>query len=101
TEIVMMDNGAEVRNAKWRYKRLSFFASFPLLSREAQQEVSSAFYAANAQLLLFRFRDSGDFTVDNSPLEVPVGTLEPVQLTKRYTFGPAHADRVIQAVDKF
>lgn len=100
TDIDSLDNGDEIRNARWRYKKLRFAASFPLLTREAQEELSGAFYAANAMLMLFRFRDYGDYKVLNAPLAVDEGTRNPVQLTKRYYFGPAYADRIIQAVVK-
>lgn len=98
TDIVALDNGDEIRNARWRYKLMRYQASFPLLSQRAQEEVSAAFYAANAMLYLFRFRDYGDYRVENSPLSVVADSTTPVQLTKRYYFGPAWADRMIQAV---
>ena len=68
TDIVTMANGRERRNAAWAFRKMQFSASFALLSPEAQEEIASAFYAANAQLLLFRFRDYGDFQVSDSPL---------------------------------
>lgn len=100
TDIEPLDNGEEIRNARWKYKKLKFTASYALLSPEAQHEIVSAFYAANAMLYLFRFRDYGDYKVVDAPLAVDAGTTTPVQLTKRYYFGPAHADRIIQAVVK-
>lgn len=100
TDIVPMANGRERRNAAWGHKKMQFTATYAMLTPQSQAEVMSAFYAANAQLLLFRFRDYGDYRVSDSPLVGPVqGTANPVQLTKRYTFGPAFADRVIQAIN--
>ena len=96
TDIEPLDNGDEIRNARWKYKKLKFSASFALLTPEAQHELSSAFYAANAMLYLFRFRDHGDYKVVKAPLAVEAGTTNPVQLTKRYYFGPAYADRLIR-----
>lgn len=100
TGIVTMNSGRERRNAEWKFKKMKFTASFALLKPDAQDEVVSAFYAANAQLLLFRFRDVGDYLVKDSAFDTSaaVGTTDAVQLTKRYTFGPAYADRLIQAV---
>lgn len=98
TDIVPMDNGDEQRNARWKYKLMRFVANFVLLGESSQNEITGAFYAANAARLLFRFRDYGDYRVTNSPLTVVAGTRTPVQLTKRYSFGPAHAERLIQAV---
>lgn len=100
TDIEPLDNGDEIRNARWKYKKMKYTASYAMLTPEAQQEIVSAFYAANAMLYLFRFRDHGDYKVVKSPLTVDVGTTNPVQLTKRYYFGPAFADRLIQGVVK-
>lgn len=98
TDIEVADNGTESRNARWKHKQMRYGASYPLLSREQQEELVSAFYAANAALLLFRFRDFGDNAVLNSPLAVDVGTRNPVQLSKRYTFGPVSVDRKLWAI---
>lgn len=101
TNIVTMNSGRERRNAEWAYKKMQFSASFALLQPDVQDEIYGAYYAANAQLLVFGFRDPGDWKVNASPFVVPddyVGTLTPVQLTKRYSFGPAYADRLIQRV---
>lgn len=98
TAIAAIDSGNENRTGRWKFKRMTFTASFAMLTHDAQIEVVSAFYAADAMRLLFRFRDPGDYQVTDSPLTVVAGTMTPVQLTKRYTFGPAYADRMIQAV---
>lgn len=100
TDIVTMMSGRERRNAAWAFKKMKFTASFAMLLPDAQDEVLSAYYAANGQLMLFRFTDPGDSRVLASPFDTSaaVGTTHPVQLTKRYSFGPAYADRVIQAV---
>ena len=100
TDITALRTGGEIRNAAWEYRKMKYAASYALLTPEAQEEIASAFYAANAMLYLFRYRDYGDYKVVNSPLTVNVGTTDAVQLTKRYTFGPAYADRVLQAVTK-
>lgn len=101
TDIVSMNNGRERRNAAWAFKKMTFTATFALLLPDVQDEVYGAYYAANGQLLLFGYRDPGDWKVKASPLvmsSASVGTTAPVQLTKRYSFGPAYADRMIQRV---
>lgn len=100
TDIVTMASGRERRNAAWKFKKMKYRASYALLTEFAQEAIAGAFYACNAQLLLFRFRDPGDNYANNAPLDTTgvAGTRSPVQLTKRYTFGPAFADRQIQAV---
>lgn len=100
TDIVTMASGRERGNAAWKHKKMEYTANYAMLSEESQREVLTAFYACNAMLYLFRFRDAGDYRVVNSPFDTStaVGTTDPVQLTNRYVFGPAHADRMIQAV---
>lgn len=100
TDIEVADNGTESRNARWKHKQMRYAASYPLLSQQQQEELVSAFYAANAALLLFRFRDFGDNAVLNSPLAVTIGTRDPVHLTKRYTFGPVSVDRKLWAINR-
>lgn len=99
TDIVPLANGRENRNAAWQFKKMQYAATFNMLTAAAQAEVVSAYYAANGQLLLFRFRDYGDYQVAASPLNTAavIGTRTPLQLTKRYTFGSVFADRKIQA----
>lgn len=100
TEHVEMDNGDDVYNAKWRYRKMRFFANFALVSPETQAELTNAVHATFSMVLLFKFRDPGDFKAINEPLATVAGTKTPVQLTKRYQFGPiAYGERRIQAVD--
>ena len=99
THIVTLDNGDEVRNACWKYNKLKYHAKFSLLSASAQNEMLSAFYAARAQLYLFRLHDQVDYRADNAPLEVKAGSRDAVQLTKTYTFGTTQAQRLVQAIN--
>lgn len=100
TEETPMDNGEFAYNGRWRYPKMEFTADFALVTPKTQLEITSAFHACWSRLFLFRFRDPGDFEVKASPLFPEIGTRNPVQLTKRYYFGPlAYRDRRIQAVD--
>lgn len=99
TDISELRNGAEVRTAVWKHKPYSFRANYVLLSRAAQIEIASVFHAVDAACYLFRFKDHGDYTATDSPLNVVPGGKTPVQLTKRYSFGSTYSDRIIQAID--
>lgn len=100
TEHTPMDNGDDAYNAKWRYRKMRFFANFALTSPETQVELTNAVHATYSMVLLFRFRDPGDFQAFDEPLTTVPGTKTPVQLTKRYQFGPiAYGERRIQAID--
>lgn len=98
TDIITLDNGDEIRNARWKYPKMQFSADYTLMSPEAREAIVSAFYAARAQLYLFRFHDPGDFRATMSPITPSADTTDAVQLYKRYTFGPSYADRLIQAI---
>ena len=99
TDHTPMDNGEDAYNAKWRYRKMRFFANFAMVTPETQEELTGAVHATHSMVLLFRFRDPGDFQVANSPLFPVAGTKTPIQLTKRYYFKTAFGERRIQAVD--
>lgn len=99
TEMAELRNGGEVRTASRKHKPYSFKANYVMLDRPAQIELASIFHCVDAMCYLFRFRDYGDYTVEDSPLTVVSGGKTPAQLTKRYSFGATYSDRVLQAVN--
>ena len=100
TQIVTLDNGDEARNANWKYNKLKYHANFSQLGPQSQDELVRAFYAARAQLYLFRIADAADNQALNEPLDVKSGSRDAVQLTKIYRFGPSRAERLIQAINQ-
>lgn len=97
TLVVTLDNGREQRNRQWRYPRHRYSAQYLNLSPEAQREIISLFHAAAGQWSAFRFKDWNDYQAVGEPLAPVVGTSDPVQLIKSYTFGAASSTRLIQA----
>lgn len=97
TQVVMLDNGREQRNAQWLYPRHRYSAEYRNLAPERRQQVLAAFYAARGQAYPFRFKDWNDYTASNEPIAPAIGTSTPVQLVKTYAFGGQASTRLIQA----
>lgn len=98
TNIVLLDNGMELRNAQWKYPRHRYSAQYSNLAAEAKEKLLSAYHAAKGRWMAFRFKDWNDYSANNQALSVQVGTADPVQLVKRYFLGGAFAERKIAAV---
>lgn len=98
TNIVLLDNGRELRNAQWMYPRHRYSADYANLLPDAKDQLLAAFHAARGRWAAFRFKDWNDYVAVNQALSVNVGTQDPVQLVKRYFLGGAFAERRIAAV---
>lgn len=97
TQIVLLDNGGELRNGQWLYPRHRYSAEYMNIDPKARDELLSAFHAARGRLYAFRFKDWNDYVAANQSLSVDIGTQNPVQLVKRYYLGGAFAERLIKA----
>ncbi len=97
TQLVMLNNGREQRNADWLYPRHRYSAEFLNLSKEGRDAILAAFHACRGRLHVFRFKDWNDFTATDEPLAPTIGTSAPVQLLKQYSLGIETATRLIQA----
>lgn len=97
-DVVEMDNGREVRAARWLYPKHRYSARYPGLPKPAQAEILAVMHAARGRLYAFRFKDWNDFSATDQPLATAVGTSTPAQLVKAYTFGSQTTLRRIQAV---
>lgn len=97
TRVTPLRNGREVRNREWLYPRYRYSANFGAFNAQDRQALIGAFMATGGKHLLFRFRDPTDFIVAAEPLLPVVGTSTPVQLSRRYSFGPSYATSLLQA----
>lgn len=98
TNIVLLDNGGELRNAQWKFPRHRYSAEYMNIPVAARDELLAAFHAAKGRLLAFRFKDWNDYTAEDQQLSVNVGTSDPVQLVKRYYLGGTFAERKVSAI---
>jgi uncharacterized protein (TIGR02217 family) len=100
TGVVDLDYGLDIRDSEWIYPRHKYTASFEDLDDDARDTIIEVFHATRGQRHSFKFKDWNDYVATNEPLVVDVvGTTNPVQLYKTYTFGPAYTIRPIQALE--
>lgn len=97
TQVVMLDNGREQRNAQWLYPRHRYTAQYMNLRPNVRDEILAAFQACRGQLHAFRFKDHNDYRLDGEVIGLAGGGVTPIQLTKTYRFGTEAATRLIQA----
>lgn len=98
TQVVMMDNGREARNAQWLYPKHRYSAQFMNLRPEGKDNILKTFHACRGQFHAFRFQDANDYRHNDaggSPVFVQVGGVW--QMAKQYTFGSETSTRLIQA----
>lgn len=100
TEIVPLENGFEHADTAWQYARHRYSASFANLDEDSRDYIINVFHVCRGRTHAFKFRDWNDYKIEGQPLQVPVGTLLPVQLYKRYAFGEGYTIRLIQAVEE-
>lgn len=99
TEINEFENGYNQRDIDWQYGVHEYSASIGNMPDEARDVVLNLLHVVKGQGHAFLFRDWNDYAIRDQPLQVLPGTTSTVQLYKRYTAGPAHAYRPIQALD--
>lgn len=87
TQVNALANGDEIRNKDWQYPKHRYSAELGLFSDADRDDLIAAIWNCAGAFGTFRFKDWNDYTVSGSALTVSAGTMTPVQLTKRYTFG--------------
>lgn len=102
TDEAMLDNGIRHADSAWAYPRHRYSARYDNMQDEDRSRIIEVFHAARGKRHSFKFRDWNDYQASDQPLNVPaelIGTTDPVQLYKTYTFGPAYQIRPIQAIE--
>lgn len=97
-EVVDLENGFEYIDTAWEYARHRFNARFGNIPDEDRDYIINVFHACKGRAHAFKFKDWNDFEALDEPLLVEVGTTNPVQLYKTYSFGQAYTVRPIQAL---
>lgn len=95
TQIVVMGSGGEQRNARWVNSRRTYRIS-NIQSDDDAAVIIDFFEARNGRLRGFRFKDwldykscrpQGSVTASDQDIGTGTGTLQTMQLTKKYTSG--------------
>jgi uncharacterized protein (TIGR02217 family) len=82
TNIVLLANGDEFRNADWIEARHEFVAPFLNISREAYREIRRMFYVCRGMTHAFRFKDELDYQADDETFGAGDGSTVAFQLAK-------------------
>lgn len=97
TRIISLENGRELRNARWDYARHRYTAQYGTFTTAAKNELLRAIHATRGRLHAFRFKDWNDYTAVDQALSPAIGTSDPVQLVVTHSFGSESSTRLIQA----
>lgn len=98
TNIDVLQNGDEYRNAEWVEARHSYGAPFQNISREAYRSLKTMFFAAHGMLYAFRMVDELDYQADDEIFGVGDGTEDTFQLRKISLVDGAEYSRNVYAL---
>lgn len=100
TNVGENSNGFFERDSEWKYGKHEYEASFGNIQDDDRDFIISVFHICRGKRHDFLFYDWNDRYIENQLLICgTVGTLEPIQLYKKYEgFGEAYTIRPIQAL---
>lgn len=99
TGVTELENGFEDRDSEWKYPKHEYSASFGDIKDSHRDEIINVLHVCRGKRHSFLFKDWNDYTIENQLIVVgAVGTMETIQLYKRYTFGEGYTIRPIQAL---
>lgn len=95
TTVNALQSGVEQRNIEWSQQRCEFDVSYGVDSKATYNTIRAFFYAMRGKAIGFRFKDWGDYEVENGLIANSDGSTE-VQLIKRYTVDSQTYTRIIR-----
>lgn len=96
TRIVNLRSGVERRNADWAAPIGRYRVLYQRLDANDHALVAQAHMASMGSLIPFRFKDWSDFEASQELIGTGTGSLQTLQLTKTYNFGPISLARIIK-----
>lgn len=105
TNVVVIDSGAESRNARWAYPRHEYDISYGIRATSDLEVVRDLFHTCRGRLTGFRIKDHLDYkscdlgattACTNVALSTGTGSASTFQLVKRYIFGNYGRKRIIR-----
>lgn len=97
TAILTLASGYEQRNIEWSRAKCKYDVARTLDTPEKVAELIAFFRVRFARAYAFRFKDASDFEFDQV-VGTGTGSLQTIQLFKRYTSGGYNYDRVLQKI---
>ena len=96
TRITELRSGVERRNIEWAMPLGVYSILYQALAPADHVKVRGAHMASMGAAIPFRFKDWTDFEAAGEVIGESDGTLQTMQLVKRYEFGSYYLERVIQ-----
>ncbi len=95
TRIVSLANGKEKRNKNWVNAKHTFTLPMNNIPEIGFEILKACFMAVGGSANGFRVKDWTDYTAEQTLMTLAPSGSTPVQLSKRYVFGPVSYDRPI------
>lgn len=99
TNVIDLENRFEERDSAWKYPKHKYSANLGNLNDVARERVIKIFHACRGRRHSFMFLDYNDYQAIDEVVNTFIGTLNPIQLYKTYTFGNAYTIRPITALN--
>lgn len=96
TTVNGLQSGEEQRNIEWSQQRCEFDVSYGVDTKQTYNTIRAFFYAMRGKAHGFRFKDWGDYEVEEGLIGVGDDATFEFQLTKRYTVDSETFTRIIK-----
>jgi len=84
TDIIVLSSGYEKRNVNWEESRYRYTIAYTIKQQDELDELVAFFRARKGKARGFRFRDLGDYKLENEQIAVADGIATAFQITKTY-----------------
>lgn len=91
TTIFTADSGYEQRNIDWSAVRCEYDVSQAIKNQDQMDRLAAFFYARRARAYGFRFKDHGDFRLNQQVIGTGDGVKQDFQIVKTYTSGQSES----------
>lgn len=97
TTVITLTSGFEQRNINWQNSRSSYEVTYGIKTRDQMEALQDFFYARRGKAYGFRYKDWADYTIEGGILATFNGTVQTIQINKRYEPETSHfVDRPIK-----
>ena len=96
TTVLELSSGHEKRNIDWSKVRAMYDVAQGIKTKEDMDLLRAFFYNRQGKAYGFRFKDWGDFTLEQQSIGTTDGTTATYQIFKKYSSGTDEYDRDIQ-----
>lgn len=98
TSVFEAASGYEQRNKNWQYARCRYDVSHGIKSKADMNEILDFFYVVGGRATGFRFKDWGDYQLDQEQIGVGDGSTTQFQIIKTYSVGSESYERILRKI---